>query len=76
MMAVPVMSTRHRTSALRMPSTHPAIRNALSSDPCYVHVYFCYDYSVSLLLQNCFCFLVGVFSYILAVGLAPTIPHV
>ena len=28
LMAVPVMSTRPRTSALRMPSTHPAIRNA------------------------------------------------
>ena len=27
-MAVPAMSTRPRTSALRMPSTHPAIRNA------------------------------------------------
>ena len=27
-MAVPVMSIRPRTSALRMPSTHPAIRNA------------------------------------------------
>ena len=28
MMAVPAMSTRPRTSALRVPSTHPAIRNA------------------------------------------------
>ena len=27
-MAVPAMSTRPRTSALRMPSTHPTIRNA------------------------------------------------
>ena len=27
-MAVPVMSTRPRTSALRMPPTHPAIRKA------------------------------------------------
>ena len=27
-MAVPAMSTRPRTSALQMPSTHPAIRNA------------------------------------------------
>ena len=27
-MAVPAMSTRLRTSALRMPSTHPATRNA------------------------------------------------
>ena len=27
-MAVPSMSTKPRTSALRMPSTHPAIRNA------------------------------------------------
>ena len=27
-MAVPSMSTRPRTSALRMPSTHPTIRNA------------------------------------------------
>ena len=27
-MAVPAMSTRPRTSALRMPSTHPAIWNA------------------------------------------------
>ena len=27
-MAVPAMSTRPGTSALRMPSTHPAIRNA------------------------------------------------
>ena len=28
-MAVPAMSTRPTTSALRMPSTHPAIRNAI-----------------------------------------------
>ena len=27
-MAVPTMSTTPRTSALQMPSTHPAIRNA------------------------------------------------
>ena len=27
-MSVPAMSTRPRTSALRMPSTHPVIRNA------------------------------------------------
>ena len=27
-MAVPAMSTRPRTSAIRMPFTHPAIRNA------------------------------------------------
>ena len=27
-MAVPAMNTRPRTSTLRMPSTHPAIRNA------------------------------------------------
>ena len=27
-MAVPAMNTRHSTSALRMPSTHPAIRKA------------------------------------------------
>ena len=27
-MVVPAMSTRPRTSSLRMPSTHPAIRNA------------------------------------------------
>ena len=27
-MAVPAVSTRPRTSALRMPSTHPAIGNA------------------------------------------------
>ena len=27
-MAVPGLSTRPRTSALRMPSAHPAIRNA------------------------------------------------
>ena len=27
-MAVPAMSTRPRTSALRMPPTYPAIRNA------------------------------------------------